>query len=358
VPPPTTIPPTTMAPPPTVAPPPTFEEAKGKAAASMRAAQAAFKDGNYDKAIAAGQKALQEDPANKDAQRIVENSLNGQKAESHLRAAESALAKGDFPAASNEADQARGFAPWDGRVTSLLGRIRDAQRDVQLAEQQKAQQEEQQKVKKSAGQLTAYLSKATDQLSANNYDAAIALYDEALKLDPGNAAATQGKIAAIGSKKIAEAGASRPAVSGKGFVANKTAATSPDSGEGSVPTGFSDSAGVTVKKGTVSAELPGKITFEVAPATPKPGDTYTVSVYMGNEGTQPISLRDMIVTTTINGRKYSGPVPPQAKDIAPSQKALLTQTKEVWKEDTSSWSMEAIVHTARGETYRNQVVWK
>ena len=66
----------------------------------------------------------------------------------------------------------------------------------------------------------------------------------------------------------------------------------------------------------------------------------------------------MIVTTKINGKNVSGPVPPQTRDVAPQQRALLMSTTELWKEETASWSMEVAVRTARGERYTNQVVWK
>ncbi|HEY6546359.1 MAG TPA: protein kinase, partial [Vicinamibacteria bacterium] len=202
---------TTLPAPPTAAPPPTFDEAKGKAAASLKAAQAAFKDGSYDRAMAAAQKALQEDPGNKSATQIVENSLQGQKAESHIKAADAALAKGDYATASSEAEQARGLAPWDTRATTLVGRIRDAQARAQNEQAQKAQAEQAQKTQQAVAQVNAYINKATDQLAANSYDAAIALYDEALKLDPNNATATQGRIGAITAKNLAQASSRGPA---------------------------------------------------------------------------------------------------------------------------------------------------
>jgi hypothetical protein len=65
----------------------------------MRAAQAAFKKGDYAKAIAQAQQALKEDPGQKDAQKLAENALNGQRAEERARRAEMALGKSDFAAA-------------------------------------------------------------------------------------------------------------------------------------------------------------------------------------------------------------------------------------------------------------------
>jgi hypothetical protein len=61
----------------------------------------------------------------------------------------------------------------------------------------------------------------------------------------------------------------------------------------------------------------------------------------------------MVITTTINGRKVSFPVPPQARDVAPQQRAILLATSEVWKEDTATWAMEVNVTTTLGERYTN-----
>jgi hypothetical protein len=92
--------------------------------------------------------------------------------------------------------------------------------------------------------------------------------------------------------------------------------------------------------------------------TPKPGERYTVKVFLVNEGNAPIKLKDLFVTTTINGKKVGAPVPPQTRDVAPQQRAVVMSTAEAWKEDTTSWQMEVTIHTARGERYTNQVTWK
>ena len=363
LPPPTTATPeppvTTLAPPPTTAPPPTIDESKGKASATLRAAQAAFKEGNYDRAMAIAQKALVEDPGNKDATRIVENSLQGQKAESHIRAAEAALNKGDYAGASAEADQARSLAPWDGRATSLVGRIQNAQQQAQNALQQKADDEKRTKAQQAQAQVTAYIGKATDQLAAKNYDAAIVLYDEALKLDPGNQTATQGRIGALTAKSVAEAGSKGGGAStGKTFVVGKTVTTSPEMRGGAGADGFDDSAGVVVKKGTQAAELPGVLAFEVKPATPRGGDKYTVTCDLVNQGAQPIAIKEMIITPKINGRGGATAMQPLTASVAPHDRARLLESSDIWKEETTSWSFDVVVRTPRGETYKNSVVWK
>jgi len=143
-------------------------------------------------------------------------------------------------------------------------------------------------------------------MQARQYEAAIAAYDQALALDPANAAAQTGKQAAVGARSMAEAAASGPRPGVKAFVAGRTEAKGTEQGGG--PAGFEDSAGVDVKKGTAAAELPGKILFDASPAAPKPGDRFRVTVLLSNEGSQPIQLAaSMTVVTIVDGKRMSGP---------------------------------------------------
>jgi tRNA A-37 threonylcarbamoyl transferase component Bud32 len=344
--------------PPTTVPPPTFGETKGKGASAMKAAQAAFGRNDYDRALASVQEALRDDPGNPEAKRLAEQALNGQRANSRLRAAETALRQGDFASATAEAEAAAKLAPWDGQPTSMVVRIREAQAQQ---EREKAASAQAQTQRQLAAQVNTYINQGTTALTNRQYDVAVKLYDDALKLDPGNATATQARFTALQAKALAEAAGTgataRPA--GRTFVGGRTQASSAETRAGAVPDGFEESAGVTVKKGSQAAELPGKLSFEISPDPVKSGEKYAVNVQLQNEGDAPIQIKGLQLITTINGRKGQGQLPPLTASVAPRQKALLYRVEnEIWKEDTSSWSMEAIVTTARGETYRNSVSWK
>ena len=116
---------------------------------------------------------------------------------------------------------------------------------------------------------------------------------------------------------------------------------------------------VTVKSGTQAAGLPGTIVFDASPQVPKAGEAFRISVFLSNEGSQPIPLSAMTVTTTLDGRPQRGPVPPLTSTVAPGQRGLLLQVSgQVWRENTQSWSMEIALTTQRGETYRNSLIWK
>ncbi len=335
-------------PPPTVAPVPTFAESAGAGAAQLRVAQAAFARGDYDRALSEAQAALRADPADAAARALVDNALAGQKAHARVTAGAAALAQGDFVRAQAEADGARTLAPWDERAVTLLGRVREAQERAAQQAQEAAQ-------KQAASRVTALLEQADGALSARKYDDAAALYDQALALDPHNARASLGRTGAL----AARAAQSGPAAPAHAFVSGQTVAKAAGTRTaGSLPPGFEDSPEASVRRGSQGADMAGKIQFEVSPTLVKPGERYTLRIALLNEGSAPIQIARLTVTTAINGRKSSGPVTPSAKEIAPQQRAVLHTVSDLWSDEITAWSMEIAVDTARGERYTNQLNWK
>jgi tRNA A-37 threonylcarbamoyl transferase component Bud32 len=340
---------TPEAPPVTAAPAPTFADAAGRAAEPIRAAQAAFRAGQYDRAVASAQAALREDEGNETARKVLEQAMVGQRAAAQVRAAEAALARGDVPAAEEGAREALRTAPWDTGAVELSRRIEAAKLQAVRDAEARAQQARTEQIGRLLGQGSA-------AMEAKQYDAAIAAYDQVLALDRGNQVASIGKSNAVTAKQIAEA-ATRPAGPVRAFAAGRTEAKGAEQG-GLV--GFEDSAGVEVKRGTTAAELPGRLLFEASPAAPKAGERFRVSVFLSNEGAQAIELQAMSVTTVHDGRRQSGGVPPATATVAPGQRALVYQTPPdiVWREGTEAWTMEVTLRTKRGETYRNTLAWK
>ena len=85
-----------------------------------------------------------------------------------------------------------------------------------------------------------------------------------------------------------------------------------------------------------------------------------MSAFLSNEGAQPIPLAAH--DRRHHGRRQAAAaarVPSAVTTVAPRQKAPVFQMPDqVWREGTQSWSMEIVLRTAKGETYRNTLTWK
>jgi eukaryotic-like serine/threonine-protein kinase len=320
---------------------------------AARAAAAALDSGNYDEAIRQAETALRESPGSEEARNLLDKALTGQKARRHFAAAESALGRGDFDEATRQAEAGRMTAPWDGRARELGARI-DAAR-VKAQQEATRHSEQQQR----DARINTMLSKADAALQNQDYPGAITTYQQVIEMDPMNARALNGKSVSVQAQALAleRTKTTSSVAPAKSFSSGKTIAQSPETSESSTPTGFA-AGSVAVNPASQPAALPGKVLFDVEPKQVKTGEKYTVSIFLLNEGSAPIEIRGLAVTTTINGLNSSGAVQSQVKDVAPHDKALLISVPGHWKDETATWSMDVIVRTTRGETYRNQVTWK
>jgi hypothetical protein len=101
-----------------------------------------------------------------------------------------------------------------------------------------------------------------------------------------------------------------------------------------------------------------RVDFDVTPAQVKPGDRYTVTVFLINDGKKDIKLKDMFVATSINGRLVSGPGAPRIREVGPKKKGVIASFSDTWRDSTASWAMDVTVTSDRGDVYKNQLTWK
>ena len=177
---------------------------------------------------------------------------------------------------------------------------------------------------------------------AGDLDAAADLYDQALRADPGHAAAAAGK-AALAS---ARASARKAFMPGRTVVQTQSAKSD--------MAGF-DTADVSVKK---APDFSGRIEFAVNPPKVKPGDNYSVQIFLVNEGKKPIKVSGLAVTTNVNGTKSGKPLNARVKEVAPAQRALLEEMPGVWPDDVNWWSTEVMVTANKGDSLKNVLSWK
>ncbi|MBK5254883.1 MAG: protein kinase [Vicinamibacteria bacterium] len=342
----------------TAAPQPKFDAGAGKAAGIVKEASDSFGRGDYDRAIQKAQEALREDPGNGSGQRILDQARNGKDARALLVSARTALAGKDFGRARQIAQDASKKASWDSEVTNVLNEISKAEAAEQTAVASAAQAKAVQESQARDSTINSLLSRATSALGAGKYDEAANLYDEVLKLDPGNSPAQSGKIGAMTSKAAAAATAANTAPAapaGRAFSAGRTSKKA-GGPSGLNAAGFGAAAGV--KTGTQAADMPGSISFELQPKSPRPGDNYKVVVKFTNEGSAPIALNGLLVRLTVNGKGVGAPQPLAVSSVAPGDTAIIYSAGEVWSDSITEWSYSATVTGPKGESYQNTVTWK
>jgi hypothetical protein len=186
------------------------------------------------------------------------------------------------------------------------------------------------------------LAEAETATEAREFERAIPLYEQALKIDPANGKAKTGLDAA----RAAAAALKR------GFVLGKTQV------EGAPARGdikAFDARDVSVKK---PVEVPGRVEIEAAPSHVKTGDPVHLKVWLQNDGSKAIKLQALNVATTIDTVRASAPATPLVKEVAPKQRALVLEISETWKPVASVWRLEVQATSDKGETYTNLLSWK
>lgn len=188
-------------------------------------------------------------------------------------------------------------------------------------------------------EVASLLKQANSASQEHRYEVAAGLYDEILKRDPQNAQARAWKANANALRRT--------------FIESRPEAENVKGSPGRLQ-GF-DTGDVEVKR---PADVPARLELDVSPARVKPGDGYTVKIYLLNTGKKTIKINDMNVAKTVNGTRSAASVMPRAKEIEPKDRALLDVLLGVWADDTASWSLQVLVRTSRGDSYLNEIVWK
>jgi hypothetical protein len=194
-----------------------------------------------------------------------------------------------------------------------------------------------------AAQAATFVQQAQAAASAGNYDGAVTLYDQALKVDPGNAAATSGRATADTARASLR----------RRFVPGRTIVQTPSKGGGGLA-GF-DSSDVKVKQ---APDFQGRIEFAMSPPSVKAGDAYRLQIALVNEGKKDIKIAGVNVLTTINGKALPRPVTPKARAVDPQQRVVLDELSGTWPEDVKTWQTEVLVNAGKGESLKSQLSWR
>ena len=105
-------------------------------------------------------------------------------------------------------------------------------------------------------------------------------------------------------------------------------------------------------------EIDGRIEFSSTPQRVKPGDKYKIRVALVNEGKKTIEIKELVVTTKINGKENRETVKSLAREVESRQNEVLYEITGTWDKSTTTWSVQAEVLSNSLDAYRNQIVWK
>jgi hypothetical protein len=176
------------------------------------------------------------------------------------------------------------------------------------------------------------VARAEGAATQGRYEEAVALFDQALKLDPQSARARQGRVDASHLRR--------------------TFATTPTKFIGKpkkgVPVGFEGEP--------PDPAYQGRIDFEFVPPRVKPGDTFVVRAFLHNEGQKAIEVDNIQMLTIIDGKTGKAP-PGRTSRVTPGSRVLLGEFTTTWKE-VKAWIMEVRAVSKRKESYWSRATWR
>jgi hypothetical protein len=172
------------------------------------------------------------------------------------------------------------------------------------------------------------------------------LFDEALALDAGSAPARKGKARAVTTRL----GLTRTLVPD---------IASSEGAEGKVKEmeGFDEVEDMNVRR---AVRIPGRTELDTAKRNLKPGDPYTVSIYLRNQSKKKkvIQLANVNVRRFVNEKESLVTIPWNKVAVPPKQRALVGTFSGTWEDDVSSFIFDVRLLSEGGDLYQNGRVWK
>jgi hypothetical protein len=172
-------------------------------------------------------------------------------------------------------------------------------------------------------------------------------FGAALALDPGDARARLGQ-ARVATTRL---GLTRT------FVPEVPSA---EGAEGRVKAieGFGDLEGMDVRQ---AAKVAARAELEGGPSRVKPGDSYTVRIYLRNQDMKKkrkLRIAHVSVQRVVNGKASPVAVSWKPLEVKPRERPLLASLSDRWEDDVTSWQLVVKVFAEGGDSYENRLVWK
>jgi len=135
------------------------------------------------------------------------------------------------------------------------------------------------------------------------------------------------------------------------FVPGRTVVRTKESE--SAPAGF-DTGDVAV------AEAPrnfGDLSFEVDPVSPRPGEPYSIKLFISNTGRRKLKTQSVSLVQKVDGETKPEVWAPEL-ELGPGERALLKEVTGSWPEGVDAWRLQVTVQTATGDKLECRLSWR
>jgi hypothetical protein len=172
------------------------------------------------------------------------------------------------------------------------------------------------------------------------------VFGEALALDAGSAPARKGKARAVTTRL----GLTRTLVPD---------IASSEGAEGRVKEmeGFDEVEDMNVRR---AVRIPGRTELDTAKKNLKPGDPYTVSIYLRNQSKKKrvIQVANVNVRRFVNDKESVVTIPWNKVAVPNKQRLLVGTFSGTWDDDVTSFILDVRLLSEGGDIYQNRLVWK
>jgi hypothetical protein len=172
------------------------------------------------------------------------------------------------------------------------------------------------------------------------------LFGEALALDAGSAPARKGKARAVTTRL----GLTRTLVPD---------IASSEGAEGRVKEmeGFDEVEDMNVRR---AVRIPGRTELDTAKKNLKPGDPYTVTIYLRNQSKKKrvIQVANVNVRRFVNDKESVVTIPWNKVAVPNKQRLLVGTFSGTWDDDVTSFILDVRLLSEGGDIYQNRLVWK
>lgn len=110
-----------------------------------------------------------------------------------------------------------------------------------------------------------------------------------------------------------------------------------------------------------AARVPGRTELDTTTGHLKPGDAYTVSIYLRNQSTKKkknIKVSNVNVHRIVNDKDSVITVAWTPIEVQPKERGLVATVTGTWEDDVSSWVLNVRLLSEGGDIYENELVWK